>query len=214
MADSAIESLTALTDPDNSDVYAIVDDPSGTPTTKKITHRNIHKVVLTKDEWVTAEKFIPTTTAGATIADRELPTNDIQIKYAAFDTATDENITFLWHPPEEWDASTVTFALVWTNQTGASAQTIDFDLAGRSYADNDAIDQAPGTAQNTTDTWIAQNDIHISDFSSAITLAGTPLQGQPNIFKLTRDTTADDMTGDAEILAVILRYGIVNSGST
>lgn len=214
MADTKISALVELTTPDVADRMAIVDDPTGTPETKYITTRNLFKTVLTKDEWIWAKDFIATTTAGAAIADRELATNDIMTKTAAFDNATDENIVFWWHPPETWDASTVTFALVWTNQSGAAAQTIDFDLAGRSLADDDAIDQALGTAQNITDGWIAQNDIHISSFSNAITLAGTPANTQPNVFKLTRDTTADDLTGDAEVLAIILRYGTTDQGSS
>jgi len=180
----------------------------------KITHRNVHKVVLTKDQWIYPQHMIPTTTAGATLNNRELPTNDIQIQTMDFATTPDQNVTFLWHPPEEWDALTVQAALVWTDVAGLTTEFIDFDLSGRSYAEDDAIDQAPGTAQAITDTWIAQNDIHISAFCSAITLAGTPLQGQPNIFKLTRDTVADDLTGACEVLALILRYGTVNQGTT
>jgi hypothetical protein len=37
MADKKITALTALTAVDNSDLFAIVDDPAGTPTTKKVT---------------------------------------------------------------------------------------------------------------------------------------------------------------------------------
>jgi len=37
MSDKKITALTALTSVDNSDVLAIVDDPAGTPETKKVT---------------------------------------------------------------------------------------------------------------------------------------------------------------------------------
>lgn len=37
MADKKITQLTALTAVDNSDVLAIVDDPAGSPVTKKVT---------------------------------------------------------------------------------------------------------------------------------------------------------------------------------
>lgn len=45
MADTKISALTALTTPDVVDLLAIVDDPSGTPVTKKITTLNLLKVV-------------------------------------------------------------------------------------------------------------------------------------------------------------------------
>lgn len=216
MANSAIENLTELTSPDTggADVLAIVDDPAGTPVTKKITSRNLLKATITRDVWIGADRFIQTTTNGAPIADRELVTNDVMVKTASFDTTTSESVQF-WHTFEEnWDAGTVQFKLVWTNQSGGAAETIDFDLAGRSYANDDAIDQAMGTAQNVTDTWIAQNDMHYTGFSSAITLGGTPADGQPNVFKLSRDTASDDLTGDAEVLGVILRYTVSDLASS
>ena len=41
MADAKITALTELTSVDDSDLLAIVDDPSGTPLTKKITRANL-----------------------------------------------------------------------------------------------------------------------------------------------------------------------------
>lgn len=215
MANTAIENLTELSAPDNADRLAIVDDPTGAPVTKYITLRNLFKVILTLDDYIWAKDFIPRTINGAPVTDRELPTNDVMIKTANFDSATSEGIGFWWHTAYHWDEGVFNFNLIWTNQSGIAAETIDFDLAGRAYTDDDAIDQALGTAQNVTDTFLAQNDIHIADsFSSDITVAGTPAHGQPIYFQLSRDVASDDLTGDAEILAVILRYTIDDVGST
>jgi hypothetical protein len=41
MADSKISDLTELTTVNNADLVAIIDDPSGTPITKKITRANL-----------------------------------------------------------------------------------------------------------------------------------------------------------------------------
>lgn len=216
MANSTIENLTELTLPDTGggDVLAIVDDPSGSPVTKYITSRNLLKATITRDIWIGAERFISTTTNGAAINDLELATNDVMIKTADFDTTTSESVQF-WHTFEEgWDAGTVSFKLVWTNAAGLTTETVDFDLAGYSYANDDAIDVAMGTAQNVTDTWIAQNDIHYSGFSSAITLGGTPADGQPNVFKLSRDVASDDLTGDAKVLGIVLRYTVTDIASS
>ncbi len=44
MADTKISNLTALTTPNFEDLLAVVDDPSGTPTTKKITVANLSAI--------------------------------------------------------------------------------------------------------------------------------------------------------------------------
>ena len=45
MTDKKITELTALTIPDSGDLLAIVDDPSGSPETKKILVENLMKAV-------------------------------------------------------------------------------------------------------------------------------------------------------------------------
>ena len=216
MADGPIETLVELTSPDTGggDRMVIIDDPTGTPVSKYISTRNVFKQQVTRDKWIGAERFITTTTNGAPVNDLELATNDVMLKSADFDTTTSESVQF-WHTFEEgWDAGTITFKLVWTNAAGLITETIDFDLAGYSFANDDAIDVAMGTAQNVTDTWIAQNDMHFTGFSSAITLGGTPADGQPNIFKLSRDIASDDLTGDAKVLGIIIRYTVSDQASS
>jgi len=215
MANSTIENLSELTIPDTggADRCVIVDDPAGTPVTKYITTRNIIKSTITRDKWFGAEKFISTTTNGAAINDLEHATNDVMVKSADFDTSTSESVQF-WHTFEEkWNAGTVTFKLVWTTAAGASAETIDFDLAARSYANDDAIDQVTGTAQNVTDTFIAQGDIHITSFSSAITITGAT-DAEPINFKLSRDVASDNMAGDVKVIGLVLRYTVTDLASS
>jgi hypothetical protein len=214
MANTAIENLTNLTQPDTggADVLAIVD--LTTPETKKITSRNLLKATITRDIWIGAERFISTTTNGAAINELELATNDVMIKTADFDQTTSESVQF-WHTFEEgWNAGTIQFKQVWTAAAGTPAETTDFDLAGMSYANDDAIDQAMGTAQNVTDTLLATNDIHYTGFSGAITLGGTPADGQPNVFKLSRDVATDNLAGDCKTLGIILRYTVTDLASS
>lgn len=54
MADTKITALSELTSVDDSDVIAIVDDPSGTPTSKKITKKNLVKDIVNADLSATA----------------------------------------------------------------------------------------------------------------------------------------------------------------
>ena len=215
MANTAIENLTELTIPDTggADVLAIVDLTS--PTTKKITSRNLLKATITRDIYIPASKFISVTTNGAELTQVELATNDIMIDAAGFDTTTSEKIQF-WHKFEEnWNAGTVTFSLDWTNTAGLTTETIDFDLAGHSYADDDVLDAAlGGTPANVTDTWTAQNDLTTTAFSGNVTLGGTPADTQINLFQLSRDVASDDLTGDAKIMGITIRYTVTDLASS
>ena len=69
-------------------------------------------------------------------------------------------------------------------------------LSGRSLANDDAIDQAMGTAVGVSDTWIADGDIHISAWSADVTLAGSPAGGQFVHLLLARDVDNDDLDCD------------------
>ncbi len=213
MANSDVDNLAELTigDTGGGDVYHIVDLTG--PTSKFITQRNAAKITITRDMWIGAERFISTTTNGAAINDLEHATNDVMTKTADFSTSTSESVQF-WHTFEEkWNAGTVTFKLVWSNAGGSAAQTIDFDLAARSYANDEAIDQATGTAQNVTDTFLAQGDIHITAFSSAITISGAS-DAEPINFKLSRDVASDDLAGDCQVIGLVLRYTVTDLASS
>jgi len=168
----------------------------------------------TEEIWIPAGSFTSATTNGAEITSRETSSNKVNYHYAGFDTTTSEIVWFTWTPPANWNAGTVRFKLYWTNTGGGSAETIDFDLAAVAFADDDALDTAVGTAQNVTDTWIAQNDLHITSFSSAITIAGSPAAGEEIHFKLSRDVASDDLTGDCDVIGVLLEYSVNDIGTT
>lgn len=163
------------------------------------------------DPWRTislpAASWSPTTTSGcAAITTVEAGTNDIDYQVLDFDASSDEKAFINFQMPDSWDAGTIQFRYVWTNAGGGSAETVDFALSGRSFADNDAIDQANGTSVTVTDTWIAQGDVHISDWSGNVTLAGTPAAGEWVHLEIFRDVSEDNLTGDARLISVQIRY--------
>lgn len=168
----------------------------------------------TVEQSIPAGAFISSTTNGAEITSRETTTNKVNYAYAGFDTTTSESVWIIWASPPNWNAGTVRFKLHWTNTAGLTTETIDFDLAGVAFANDDALDTAVGTAQNVTDTWIAQGDNHITAFSSAITIAGTPTAGDLIAFKLSRDVASDNMTGDVDVIKVVLEYTVNDIGTT
>jgi len=162
------------------------------------------------DPWRTISIFggmKPTTTAGcASKATVEAGTNDIDYDVLDFDTSSDENAFVNFLMPDSYDGGVVQFRYCWTNAAGLTTETVTFELSGRALDNDGAIDQAVGTAIEVADTWIAQGDIHISAWSGDVTLAGSPAGGQWVHFEVMRDVSEDNLTGDARLMDVQIRY--------
>jgi hypothetical protein len=151
----------------------------------------------------------PTTTIGcAAPAKVEAGTNDVDYYTLDFDTTTEERAFWVVAMPDNYDGGTVTAKFYWTNASGSSTQTVDWGIKARSFADDETIDQAFGSEITTTDTWLAQGDVHISPASSAITIGGTPAGGELVVFNVGRKVASDNMTGDARLMMVKIEYGI------
>lgn len=148
----------------------------------------------------------PTTTAGcATVATEEFTTNDVDYRYLAFDSSSTESAFAVVQMPDSWDAGTIQYRYSWYDDTGTTSQTVNFSLAGRSYADGDAIDQAIGTAVTLSDSH-GTGGVRTSAWSGNITLAGTPAAGEVVYLKVTRNTGSDTLNQDAKLVQVQIRY--------
>jgi hypothetical protein len=81
-------------------------------------------------------------------------------------------------------------------------------LQGRSFANDDAIDQAWGSAQTVTDTLTATGDVCVTTESNAITLAGTPTAGEFVILRAYRDADSgsDTLAADANLIGIKVYY--------
>jgi hypothetical protein len=156
--------------------------------------------------WIPAAQWIPRTTTGCGIDSRELSTNKINTDELLFDAGTDEFAQCMVVMPSNWNAGTITAKFHWTASTGSG--DVVWGLSGRAYANDDALDQAQGTAQTCTDTLTATNDLDISPATSAITLGGTAAAGNPVIFEVYRDANAggDTLAADARLLGVEISY--------
>lgn len=152
--------------------------------------------------WLPAGAAIPRATNGAAAGTVEAATNDVMYDVLDFDSATAEGIAWVVTLPE-WNLGAIKFKPVWTAATGSG--TFILSVAGRAYADDDAIDQAAGTAQTSTDTLITAGDIHIGPASSAITVAGTLAANLPIILQGVRDI-ADTLNADARLIGILVEY--------
>jgi len=157
---------------------------------------------------LTAQGGIGLTTAGcAGPTQVEAATNDINYWVLDFDTTTEEHAFWTFPMPDNWDAGVVNAIFYWTNAGGASAETVDWGIAGVCLSNDEAIDSALGTEITTTDTFIAQGDVHISAASADITIANA-VAGELVSIVVARKTATDNMAGDARLIAVKLEYTI------
>jgi hypothetical protein len=113
--------------------------------------------------------------------------------------------------PENYDGGTVTWWYAWISPTDSSAgDTVIFGLRGSSTQNGDLIGEAQGAQVTITDTLLTGvGRYHKSDESSALTIAGSPSGGDLVIWEVER--TGGDMTEEAPLLMVYIRYGTNNA---
>jgi len=148
----------------------------------------------------------PCTTSGCGDPEKiEAGTNDIDYDVLDFDKTSDENAYCNLQMPQSWDAGVVQFRFIWTAAAGTAAQNVVLEMSGRSFADDDAIDQAVGTPVEVSDALIATGDVHISAWSGDVTLTGAG-KGEYVHLEFMRDVSEDNLDADARIIAVQVRY--------
>lgn len=153
----------------------------------------------------------PSTTNGASGPNQsELASNKVNLVTLDFAQSVQSFCNWAIQMPANWDAGTVTAKFLWTANS-TSTNSVVWGLAGRAYGNDVTLDQAFGTAQEVTDANTATADqIHISNATSAITLAGTPAAGQWAQFRAYRlGSGSDSLAATANLLAVHLTYGVV-----
>ena len=191
-------------DTTNDKEYVCTDATAGAALWKETT---VGGLATTGEVFLTAAGGWPSTTSGCAVnVKNEYGTNDIDLYSLDFDQSTEEYAQWTVWMPADWNAGTVTFQVAWSAASGAG--DVIWGLQGRAYANDDAIDQAWGAAQEVTDTLLATGDVHYSPTSSALTLAGGPAAGEMVQFRLYRKAAAagDTLTADARFLGAKVYY--------
>jgi hypothetical protein len=154
--------------------------------------------------WVPASAMTPAASNGAASTTRAI--NTITTGFLAFDQTTSESAYFNVTFPKSWNESTVTAQIYWTTTGGAGAETLEFEISGGCFANDAAINVTGiGTAVAHTDTWIADDDVHVTAEGSAITLSNAAVDTVA-WFRIVRDVANDTLTADAELIGVKLFY--------
>ncbi len=156
--------------------------------------------------WIPAVAMTARTTNGAAAGTTELATNDVMLPTLDFDTTTEEGAGFWIGFPKSWNESTVTFEAYWTAASGSGG--VAFGLAAYAFSNDDAMDTAVSGQQIVTDTLITANDLHVSAASSAITIGGTPAEGDLVYFEITREVAdgSDTLGVDAKLIGIKLLF--------
>lgn len=156
--------------------------------------------------WIPATAMTARTTNGAASGSVEATTNKVMKKTLDFDTATTEYAQFTVAMPKKWNEGTVTFQALWTSAGGSGG--IAFGLQAVAFSDLDNLDVAFGTAQVVTDTLGTAGYLHQTAESAAITVAGSPADGDLVVFQVYRDVAngSDTLGQDALLLGIRLFY--------
>jgi len=195
-----IGNLTPSTSPDMATAQVMLRDPVGVAL-PSVLARYIGAGKQTI--WVPAAAMTSRTTNGAASGTTESSTNKVMNKTFDFDTTTAEFAQFTVAFPKGWDEGTVTFVPYWTAASGSG--TAIFSLAGVALSNDDAIDTAFGTAVTSTDTLITALDVHEGPESAAVTIGGTPAEGDLTYFQVARDVS-DTLGVDAKLIGIKLFY--------
>ena len=153
-----------------------------------------------------ASSLKATQTNGAEAVEYEYGSNTVNIDAFAFDDTTEESVEFWWTLPLEIDLSHLKMSIFWRNTAGNSGESVTYGISARAYADGDALDQALSTEVTVTDDWSARDSTQQSPWSAQISPAGSPAAGQRVLFKITRKSGSDSLTGDADMLGLVIQY--------
>lgn len=186
---------------------------AGTGEIRKAQWNENHTLVVNDKRTVNfpAGSMIARTTNGAAAVTEELATNDVMIRSWAFDSATSEAVqTVPVRMPKSWNEGTVEFQFLWKHPATTTNFGVRWGARARAFSDDDALDQAWGTEQEVTDTGGTTADLYISSFTSALTIGGSPAEGDMVIFEFYRDPLdgGDTMAVDAHLIEVTMTYTV------
>ena len=159
--------------------------------------------------YIPAGAIRPSATGGcAAVTTVATTANQPDLNYLAFDTTTQEYAQFSVAFPKSWDEGTVTAQFFWAHGATVTNFGVVWNLQGVAESNDDPIAAAYGTAQQIADTGGTTNDLYVTSETPAITLAGTPAEGDLTQFRISRVTGdgSDTLGVDAWLLGIKLHF--------
>jgi hypothetical protein len=159
---------------------------------------------------IEAGSMIPRITSGPETVTLETTTNNVMSYVLAFDPTADEFAQFSLYLPKGFNGGTVTARFKWSHSDTTTNFDVTWAIQARAFTNDDALDQAFGTAVVVSDAGGTTGDIYTSAETAAITIAGTPTGQKTARFQVYRDVDGngtagnDDLAVDAYLHEVIL----------
>jgi hypothetical protein len=137
--------------------------------------------------WIPAAAMRPATTNGCSSLNQvEIAANQPEIVTLDFDPATEQYALFSVAFRKGWNEGTITAEIYWSHPSTATNFGTVWGLQAVATSNDDALGVAFGTAQEVTDTGGTTNDIYRSPVTSAITISGSPADGDVVHFRVYR----------------------------
>ena len=117
-----------------------------------------------------------------------------------FNQTTQQHAQFSIPFPKRWNRGTITARFRWSHASTTTNFGCVWGIQAVAVGDDEAINQAYGTAVEVTDTGGTADRLYVSSETSAMTVAGTPADGDTVFFRVYRKA-ADA----ADTLAIVAR---------
>ncbi len=161
--------------------------------------------------WVPAVAMYPTTTAGcdalAQVETGAGPPPTPEIKTLDFADGADKYAQFSVAMPKSWDEGTITFQTYWS-VAGTNAGTVGFTLSAVALSSDEVCTTAFGTAVANTPLAASGtiSDLMVNVVSGAVTVGGTPAEGDQVFFQVLRDVSEDTQTSPARLHGIKILF--------
>ena len=157
--------------------------------------------------YVPASAMYPESTNGCSGLEQVELSNGPELKCLDFDASSDEHAQFTVAFPKSWNEGTVTFKAYFT-VTGTNTGTVKWVLAGVAFSDDDTINATfsatvgPSAKAHSG----TSNDLNVTAESGALTINGSPAAEDLVFFRVMRDVSEDNQSGDARLLGIKLFF--------
>ena len=149
-----------------------------------------------------------TTTLPGHMNQWETTTNKNNFIYLNFSDGGTETAQWIVDFPADWNSTAnVWFAPIWTAQDGSG--TIKFDISGKLFTNDDALDTALSAIGSSTDTLIATGDLHIAPDTTGAAISAVSSGGNTAIIKAARDSASDTLSGTGQLIGLRVKYSKV-----
>lgn len=146
-----------------------------------------------------------TTTNPGTMNQWETSSNKVNFIYLNFTDGGTETAQWIVDFPGDWNSSAdVVFTPIWTAQAGSG--TIHFDISGKLFDNDDALDTALAAIGDSEDTLITAGDLHVAPATTGAAISPVNAGGNTAVIKVARDSATDTLSGTAQLLGLRVKY--------